>query len=67
MASLKANLPAIELQGIDDIVKDSEMMKKTENRRTFEYNMSDKAAKGKLLKGAKREAFEVVKTNHPTH
>jgi hypothetical protein len=52
---------SIEMNSIEDIVDASEIMKTSENRRTFEYNLNDKAAKAKLLKGAKREAFEVVK------
>ena len=51
----------VKLDSIDEIVKDSEIMKNDEIKRTFEYNMNDKAAKAKLVKGAKREAYEVVK------
>ena len=51
----------LKLDSIDEIVRNSEMLKIGENKRTFEYNMNDKAAKAKLVKGAKREAFEVVK------
>ena len=61
LAMQRTNLPSIQLEGIEDIVKDTELMNETQNRRTFQYNMNDKAAKGKLLKGAKKEAFEVVK------
>ena len=51
---------SIEMKNVDDIVHDSEIMTISENRRTFEYNLDDKAAKAKLLKGAKRDHFEVV-------
>ena len=47
--------------GIKEIVQDSEVIKTGDNRRTFEYNLNDKAAKSKLLKGARRDSFEVVK------
>ena len=52
---------SIEMDGIKDIVEQSEIMKTEESRRTFQYNLNDKAAKSKLLKGAKRDSFEVVK------
>ena len=51
----------VKFVSIDEIVKDSEILKNVENKRTFEYNMNDKVAKAKLVKGAKREAYEVVK------
>ena len=38
-------------QAIIDCVKDSEIAHKGEVQRTFVYNLSDKAAKAKLLKG----------------
>ena len=49
-----------EMEGIGCLVEDSELLKTPDNRRTFEYNLNDKAAKAKLLKGARREPFEVV-------
>ena len=55
-----ANLLSLEMEGIANLVNDSELLKSSENRRTFEYNLNDKAAKAKLLKGAKREVFEIV-------
>ena len=51
---------AIEMKSIQDVVDDSEILRTTENRRTFEYNLNDKNAKSKLVKGAKREPFDVV-------
>jgi hypothetical protein len=57
----------IDMNCIEDIVNDSEVMKSSENRRTFEYNLNDKAAKGKLLKGAKRDSLEVVKNQTSTN
>ena len=53
-------MTAIEMKSIQDVVKDSEILRTAENRRTFEYNLNDKKAKGKLLKAAKRDAFDVV-------
>ena len=43
-----------------EFVKDSEIAKPSEVKRTFEYNLSDKAAKAKLIKGAKRIPFDIV-------
>ena len=43
-----------------NLVKDSEMTKPTDAKRTFEYNLSDKSAKAKLIKGAKRKPFDIV-------
>ena len=51
----------IEMQSIEEVVNDSETMRIPEGRRNFQYNMNDKAAKAKLIKGAKREAFDIVR------
>ena len=51
---------ALESEVITDLVKDSELEPQGEESRTFVYNMSDKAAKNKLIKGAKRPPFEMV-------
>ena len=48
---------------IVDLVKDSEIAKQTDVKRTFEYNLSDKAAKAKLIKGARRKPFDVVENS----
>ena len=45
---------------VTNLVKDSEIAKQNEVKRTFEYNLNDKSAKAKLVKGAKREHFEIV-------
>ena len=50
---------AIELNSIEKVVVESENLKISEDRRRFLYNLNDKIAKAKLLKGAKREAFEI--------
>ena len=50
---------AIELNSIEKVVVESENLKISEDRRSFAYNLNDKNAKAKLLKGAKREAFEI--------
>ena len=44
---------------LTNFVNDCEILKISEGNRKFEYNMNDKTAKSKLIKGAKREAFEV--------
>ena len=53
-------MEAITTGGIIDIVKDSEIRKPTDAKRTFEYNLNEKAAKSKLIKSAKRVPLEVV-------
>ena len=45
---------AIEFNGVENLVKDSEASIRGDVNRKFEYKLSDKAAKGKLLKGQKR-------------
>ena len=47
-------------QAIIDIVKDSEINHQSEVQRSFVYDLSDKAAKAKLVKGAKRIPFEII-------
>ena len=51
---------AIEMNSIQEVVDDSEVIKLPENRRIFEYNLNDKNAKNKLIKGAKKEPLDVV-------
>jgi hypothetical protein len=51
----------IEFECLDDIVKDSEVACPSDEERIFKYNLDDKNAKAKLLKGAKRIPFELVK------
>ena len=53
----------IQLDCIEDVVKDSEIISYTGNKRAFEYGLSDKGIKTKLLKNAKREPFEVVRNS----
>ena len=52
---------AIEYQNVIDFVKDSEVSLYDEKERKFDYDLNDKSAKAKLLKGAKRGPFEVIK------
>ena len=49
----------VVMNKLTNFVDDCEIMKISEGNRKFEYNMNDKTAKAKLIKGAKREAFEV--------
>ena len=51
---------SIELKSIDEIVKNSELINHNAGPRQFEYNLNDKNAKAKLLKGAKRPPFELI-------
>ena len=52
---------AIEMtSSIEDMIKDSEVIICIDKRRTFKYELNDKAAKAKLIKGAKRIPFEIV-------
>ena len=44
-------------------VTDSEVTQYKEDNRQFKYNLNDTKAKSKLLKGAKRIPFELVKNN----
>ena len=59
MSSMKAiNASEEEIITIEDHVKHSEDHKNEEGTRTFDYKLSDKATKAKLLKAAKRVPFE---------
>ena len=51
---------AIEMNTIEDFIKESEVVKYDEDCRTFQYKLNDKSAKQKLIKGAKRIPFEIV-------
>ena len=53
---------SIEFDSVEDLVKDSEAVY-LGSRRKFEYDLNDKNSKSKLLKGAKRPPFEIVKKN----
>ena len=54
---------AIEMHSMEAFVRISELMKDGENCRAFNYKLNDRAAKNKLIKGAKRIPFEVVEKN----
>ena len=58
--SIDNMVTAIEATSMKEFVKDSEVMQSKEKSRRFEYELNDKAAKAKLVKGAKRLPFEVV-------
>ena len=51
----------IEYDGVEDIVRDSEIEAFPEEIRSFKYELNHKQAKAKLLKGAKREPFDIEK------
>jgi hypothetical protein len=50
---------AIEMTSVKHFVKDSELVKAKDTLRAFDYKLDEKAAKGKLIKGAKRGSFEL--------
>ena len=50
----------LRMKSIENIVKDNELLKHEEKTRQFDYNVNDKAAKAKFVKGAKRIPFEIV-------
>ena len=50
----------MEYTSVDTFVRDSEIVERRKIPRKFEYALDEKAAKGKLIKGAKRSPFEVV-------
>ena len=54
---------AIEKPSLECIVRDSELVKANDNERAFNYEINEKAAKNKLIKGAKRSVFEIVKNS----
>ena len=54
------NINGRDVIGIDNLVKDTEAVKRGEKKRVFEYKLDDKAAKAKMVKGAKRIPFEVA-------
>ena len=58
---------AIEMTCIEDFVKGCDLVKYREKEREFEYKLNDKAAKAKLIKGAKRIPFEVVANSLSTN
>ena len=54
---------AIEMTSVENVVRDSELVKFSDTERVFDYKLNEKAAKGKLIKGAKRSAFDVVRNS----
>ena len=49
-----------EVNTIDNLVQDTEIVRRGEVARVFDYKLDDKAAKAKMLKGAKRIPFDVA-------
>ena len=58
-----ASLKALECDNIMSLVNDSELDKFNDVKRTFEYKLNDKAAKAKLVKGAKRVPFDIFENS----
>ena len=56
-----ASFKAIEAESLKDLVKNSDNVHpNVEKNRFHQYKLNDKAAKGKLVKGAKRSPFDVI-------
>ena len=53
----------IQFNNVEDMVNGSEVMQYNENKRHFDYKMNDKNAKAKLLKGAKRAPFDIIRNS----
>ena len=49
----------LELTNVKNVVVDGEIANKKESFRKFTYKLNEKAAQNKLIKGAKRNPFEV--------
>ena len=57
-----ASFKAIYSESLTDLVKNSDVVEhNVDSQSVHKYKLNDKAAKGKLIKGAKREPFEVIK------
>ena len=54
---------AIEITSLETLIKESELIITKDDERAFDYNLNEKTAKNKLMKGAKRTAFEIVKNS----
>ena len=56
-----SGIKALDMKSLQEFVEDSELLAKTnERKRSFEYNLSKKHAKSKLVKGGKRIPFDIV-------
>ena len=55
-----AGYKAIESESLQDLVINSDIVHANVDKRTHNYKLNDKAAKAKIVKGAKRCPFEVV-------
>ena len=54
----------VEIKTIEDIVKDSsEIQVNKEKLREFDYKINEKNLKTKLIKGAQRIPFDIVRNN----
>ena len=51
------------IEAIGKLVTENELFKREDTVRQFEFKLDEKAAKGKLVKGAKRIPFEVIKNS----
>ena len=51
---------AIDSESLTDLVKASQVVKSDGSERAHEYRLNDKAAKAKLLKGAKGVQLDII-------
>ena len=54
------SIKALEARSLVDLVRESEQKNHSDVRRAHDYNLDDKSAKAKMLKGAKRIPIELV-------
>ena len=57
----------VEYTSVEELVNDSEIAQKSDKPRNFQYELNQKQAKAKLIKGAKRMAFEVESKRNSIH
>ena len=59
-----ASFKAIAAESLKDLVKNSDVVKPDiDDNRVHKYKLNDKATKGKLVKGAKRDPFAVIENS----
>ena len=54
---------AIKYESLNELVKKSDIVQPDVDNRVHKYKLNDKAAKAKLVQGAKRSPFDVVKSS----
>ena len=51
---------SIEFLNVQNAVKDSELVKFSHSPRNFTYKLNEKTARNKLIRGAKRDSFDII-------